>query len=107
MFIRKYAAVTLVLIAIASIGVAYAQNNAGWMLTQLDRMKKNFIVADKNKDGALTREEAEAGKLTFVVKHFDDIDSKHTGKVTMDDIDAYLRVQAAAKQQKPEPTPKD
>lgn len=49
-----------------------------------------FKAADKNGDGALTKEEAEAGKLGWISKHFDKIDANKDGKVTREEIRAYM-----------------
>jgi EF hand len=96
----------LALALIASSGAAFAQNGAGAMATQLDRMAKNFTAADKDKDGQLSKDEAGAGKTPFIAKHFDQIDANHDGKVSKEEIGDFLRAQAAS-QQKPEPSKKD
>lgn len=47
-----------------------------------------FKAADKDGDGALTKQEAEAGKLGMIAKHFDQIDANHDGKVTPEELQA-------------------
>jgi Ca2+-binding EF-hand superfamily protein len=59
-------------------------------------MQKRFAAADKNGDGRLTREEAEAG-MPFVFKHFDEIDKAKQGSVALADIAAFAREQRAAR----------
>jgi len=53
-------------------------------------LQKRFAAADANGDGKLTKEEAK-GKMPMVYKHFDEIDTAHSGAVTMADIAAYAR----------------
>jgi Ca2+-binding EF-hand superfamily protein len=62
-----------------------------------EKLKERFAAADKNGDGKLSKEEAQAG-MPFVYKHFDEIDKAHTGSVTMADIVAYAKQMRAAKQ---------
>ena len=79
---------------------ALAQNGAGAMLqTMIDQYRKNFIVADKDKDGFLTREEAQDSHLPLVAKNFDRIDTNHTGKVSEAQIEDFLRAGAKAQSQ--------
>ena len=47
-----------------------------------------FKAADKDGDGALSKQEAETGKLERIVKHFDAIDANKDAKVTMDELHA-------------------
>jgi Ca2+-binding EF-hand superfamily protein len=51
------------------------------------QLEKRFKDADKNGDGKLTREEAEAG-MPRVFKNFDAIDKDKKGYVTVEDIKA-------------------
>jgi hypothetical protein len=51
--------------------------------------QKRFAAADANGDGKLTKQEAD-GKMPFVFKHFDEIDTAHSGFVTKDQIVAYM-----------------
>ncbi|MDI3380731.1 hypothetical protein ACFPPF_08125 [Xenophilus aerolatus] len=55
-------------------------------------LHKRFGAADANVDGRLTRDEAK-GKMPWVYRNFDAIDSAHTGAVTMDQIEAYAASQ--------------
>lgn len=54
-----------------------------------EAMRQRFKNADTDHDGFLTRDEANKG-VPMVARHFDEIDSKHTGKVSLDDVAAYL-----------------
>lgn len=62
--------------------------------TMRDKHKEKFVAqfkaADKDGDGALTKEEAEAGKMPRIVKHFDQIDANKDGKVTPDELRAFM-----------------
>ena len=51
-------------------------------------MRKRFGAADANVDGRLTRDEAK-GRMPWVYRNFEAIDSAHTGAVTMEQIEAY------------------
>lgn len=51
-------------------------------------LRKRFGAADANVDGRLTRDEAK-GKMPWVYRNFEAIDSAHTGTVTMEQIEAY------------------
>jgi Ca2+-binding EF-hand superfamily protein len=59
-------------------------------------MQKRFAAADKNGDGRLTKEEAEAG-MPYVYKHFDEIDKTKQGSISLAEIAAYAREQRAAR----------
>lgn len=52
-------------------------------------LQKRFESADTNKDGKLTREEAQA-KMPKVYKNFDTIDAGHTGAISLADIEAFV-----------------
>jgi len=52
---------------------------------------KNFDIADKNKDGLLTKEEAEKGPVPFIRAHFDAIDKDHKGTVSKQDVIDYVK----------------
>jgi Ca2+-binding EF-hand superfamily protein len=52
-------------------------------------LQKRFEAADTNKDGKLTREEAQA-KMPKVYKNFDAIDASHAGAISLADIEAFV-----------------
>ncbi len=54
------------------------------------KFDEKFKAADKDNDGALTKAEAEAGKMRHVVKHFDQLDANKDGKVTRDELRAGM-----------------
>jgi Ca2+-binding EF-hand superfamily protein len=81
-----------------SVPFASAQNGAGAMLqTSIEQLRKNFIAADKDKDGFLTREEAQAGYTPIAARNFDSIDKTHSGKISEKQIEDYLTDLARAK----------
>lgn len=53
-----------------------------------DWMRPRFTKADTDHDGFLTRTEAAA--MPMVAKNFDVIDTRHTGKVSIDDISMFM-----------------
>ncbi|MEP7155374.1 MAG: EF-hand domain-containing protein [Betaproteobacteria bacterium] len=59
------------------------------------KLKDRFQMADTKSTGTLTREQAQAAGLGFVVKHFDQIDVQKTGAVKFDDIKVFLRERGA------------
>jgi len=82
-------------------GAAFAQADKTERAQQMaGEMQKRFAAADTNADGRLTREETK-GKMPFVYKHFDEIDSAHSGAVTLADIAAFARTKQAARKAAP------
>lgn len=69
---------------------AHAQApNAARLEKARTELQKRFDAADTNKDGKLTREEAQA-KMPKVYKNFDAIDADHTGTISLADIETFL-----------------
>jgi len=60
------------------------------------RLDAKFKSADKNGDGALTKDEAQAG-MPRLAKHFDQIDANHDGKITEDEIRAFMKARHDAR----------
>ena len=60
------------------------------------RFDAKFKAADKDGDGALTKEEAQAG-MPHLAKNFDQIDANHDGKITEDEIRAYMKARHDAR----------
>jgi Ca2+-binding EF-hand superfamily protein len=58
---------------------------------------KNMKIADRNKDGLISHDEAQKGPVPFIRAHFDAIDREHRGAVSVDDVKAYV----ASLQRKP------
>jgi hypothetical protein len=60
------------------------------------KLRASFDAADVGGAGSITREQAQAAGLGFVVQHFDRIDTAGSGRVTFDDLTRYLRSRGAA-----------
>jgi hypothetical protein len=91
---RAMRALTLLpLLLAATCFTACAQVAGGARAAQMRaQLKQHFAEADANGDGRLTRDEAD-GKMPWVSRNFDAIDSAHAGSVTMDQIQAYAVAQ--------------
>jgi hypothetical protein len=59
------------------------------------KLKARFDAADASRGGTLTRDQARAAGLGYIVKHFDEIDRQRAGAVSFDDVKRYLRAQGA------------
>ena len=70
---------------------AAAQSGYGGIVATVDKLDRNFDAADRNRDGLLSKEEAAAGHVSFVVSHFDAIDTKHRGQVSKDDMHDFIK----------------
>jgi hypothetical protein len=82
-------------------GTAFAQADKAERAQQMAaEMQKRFAAADTNADGKLTKDEAK-NKMPFVYKHFDEIDSAHSGAVALADIAAFARAKQAARKATP------
>ena len=63
------------------------------------RQEDRFKAADANKDGKLTREEAQKG-MPVVARNFDQIDANKDGAVTPQELEAARKARAAARAEK-------
>ena len=54
------------------------------------KLRQAFDAADVNHSGSLTRQQANAGGLGFVARHFDEIDRQKSGAVRFDDVKRYM-----------------
>lgn len=77
-------------VALAALPAA-AQHGMGGLANDAAIAIKNMKIADRNHDGLISREEAEKGPVPFIRAHFDQIDRKHRGAVSVDDVKAYVR----------------
>jgi hypothetical protein len=59
------------------------------------KLKAGFDAADVNRSGTVTRDQARAGGLGYIVRHFDDIDRQRAGAVSFDDVKRFLRGRGA------------
>ena len=54
---------------------------------------QRFRAANTTNDGRLTLEQAQAGGMNGIVRHFQQIDADHKGYVTFQDVGAWRRAQ--------------
>lgn len=62
----------------------------------VQQIQARFASANTTRDGKLTREQAAAG-MPMVASHFDEIDTRHDGYVTLPQIEAFARERMAAR----------
>jgi Ca2+-binding EF-hand superfamily protein len=90
--------VALGALSVAALARAQAQDGRASRARDLaDELQKRFAAADRNGDGRLTRDEAQAG-MPMVHQHFDEIDKARAGTITLADIVAFVKERRAAKQ---------
>jgi hypothetical protein len=94
-----------VLGALTLSGVAVAQTTpapvpapsgapAGQNATREQRFVAQFQAANTTHDGHLTLDQAKAGSMPMIVRHFSEIDLSGKGYVTMADVQAYRHARA-------------
>jgi len=54
------------------------------------KLRQAFDAADVDHTGSLTRQQANAGGLGFVARHFDEIDRQKSGTVRFDEVKRYM-----------------
>ena len=54
-------------------------------------LRASFDAADTAHRGTLSRAEAQAGGFGWIANHFDAIDTRRAGRVSFDDVRAYLK----------------
>jgi hypothetical protein len=59
------------------------------------KLKSGFDRADVDRSGTVTRDQARAAGLGYIVNHFDDIDRQRAGAVSFDDVKRFLRGRGA------------
>ena len=64
-------------------------------------LQQHFDAANTTHDGQLTKDQATAGKWSYVTKNFTAIDKAKKGYVTVDDIHAFAKARHAAKKKAP------
>lgn len=52
------------------------------------RLGANSVLSNGS---AITKTQAQSNGLGYIAKHFDEIDSAHTGRVTLNDVRQYLQ----------------
>lgn len=85
----RFARAMLTLAVAAGLPTALpAQQGLNELGRNMKMLDKNFDAADRNHDGMLTRQEAQA--VPFIARHFDAIDANHRGEVSKQDMRAYV-----------------
>lgn len=92
-----YVLLSMLIGALLGGGMAVAQSSSEPLKQprQVSKFSEQFKAADKNRDGALTRTEAQTANLARVVEHFDRIDANHDGKVTREEIRTLVRARVS------------
>ena len=75
-----------------------AQGQPDAPVAQHPRGGPGFDAANTTQDGRLTRDQAQAGGMKNIARHFDQIDTDRKGYVTKQDIRAWRQAKKAAKQ---------
>ena len=78
-------------IAQSAVDVAKAEPAAPRVPSYLAKFDHQFRAADKDGDGALTKQEAQAGGMGRIAEHFERLDADKDGKVTREELRALVR----------------
>jgi hypothetical protein len=64
--------------------------------TQVERkLLASFVAADSKGVGTITKAQAQAAGMGFLVNNFDQIDQRKRGAVNFDEVKSYLRLKGA------------
>lgn len=69
---------------------ALAQSGMSGIVNSVAVLDKNFDAADRNHDGLLSKDEAKAGHVPFIVNNFDAIDTQHRGLVSKQEVHDFI-----------------
>ena len=85
----KFRSLALIIGACFSLS-AFAMNHEGKPSPEQrkEMAKQKWQNADTDKDGAVSKKEAEAAKMTGLVEHFDELDTNKDGKVSHEEMRA-------------------
>ncbi|WP_426702345.1 EF-hand domain-containing protein [Rhodanobacter sp. Col0626] len=70
---------------------ALGQSGLGGIVNSVSMLDRNFDAADKNHDSLLSKDEARAGHVPFIVANFDAIDTRHRGLVSKDEVHDFIK----------------
>ena len=76
-------------------GAPDAAGKHGHDAAMMQKFEARFEAANTTHDGRLTLQQAEDGNLRSVVKHFNEIDARHLGYVTLNQVMAWRMDQEA------------
>jgi hypothetical protein len=74
---------------------AYDRGQGGHEAEMMQKFQRRFEAANTTHDGRLTLDQAQAGNLRSIVKHFNEIDTRHVGYVTLNEVMAWKMDQMA------------
>ena len=89
MIVRHFISGIVALSAMAFVAVAVAQTPTSNQQKQIKDAEERFAAADKNADGKLTLEEAQAG-MPRIASNFKKIDANNDGFVTIEEIKVMI-----------------
>lgn len=89
MIVRQLISGIFVASVVAFAAVAVAQTPSASQQKQIKDAEERFAASDKNADGKLTLEEAQAG-MPRIASNFKKIDSNSDGFVTMEEIKVMI-----------------
>ncbi len=89
MFARHFLSGIFAASAMAFAAVALAQTPTASQQKQIKDAEERFAAADKNTDGKLTLEEAQAG-MPRIASNFKKIDTNNDGFVTIEEIKVMI-----------------
>jgi Ca2+-binding EF-hand superfamily protein len=89
MIVRKLISGILASAVVAFAAVAVAQTPTASQQKQIKEAEERFAASDKNADGKLTLEEAQAG-MPRIASNFKKIDVNNDGFVTIEEIKAMI-----------------
>jgi len=72
-------------------GIVLAQQSLSSNAQPHSSFAERFHAADANSDGALSKEEAQAGQMTSIAENFEEIDADKDGGVTQGEFRSYLQ----------------
>lgn len=54
------------------------------------KLRRQFEAADTQQQGAISADQARAAGLGYIANHFEQIDARHTGRVSFEQLQRYL-----------------
>jgi hypothetical protein len=76
-------------------GPVLATSGAHLQAQALGKLEKKFNQADVDHSGLVTKAQARQAGFGYVVNHFEQIDARHRGSITFDDLKQFMRANGA------------